>query len=90
MIQLDFFNCLVSKYFRSFCYIFLFRLPIYNYTNVVIVCVVAVFDSGKTFEYYYYLLKLYENAVMHQKLLLTFIPSAVVAILLKTYSIGIQ
>ena len=37
---------------------FLFCLPIYNHTNVVIVDVVAAFYSGNLFEYSYYLLTL--------------------------------
>ena len=57
---------------------------------MVIVYVVAVFDSGKTFEYCYYLLKLCKNTIIYQTLLVTFILSAVIIILLKTYSIGIQ
>ena len=69
---------------------FLFCLPIYNHTNVVIVDVVAVFYSGNIFEYCYYLLTLCENTVIYQKLLVTFILSAVTIILLKTYSIGVQ
>ena len=39
--------------------------------------VVAVLDSEKTFEYYYYVLKHCKNTVMYQKLLVTFILSAV-------------
>ena len=75
--------------FKLLLYIF-FCLSIYNYANVVILYVAGVSDSGKSFEYYYYLRKLCKNPLMYQKLLITFILSAVITILLKTYSIGIQ
>ena len=57
MLQFDFLNFLGSNYLWSFCYIFLLCLSIYNYMNVVIVYLLAVFGSGKTFEYCYYLLE---------------------------------
>ena len=53
MIQLDFLNFLESNYFWSFCYTFLFCLPIYliiylfNYTNVVNVYLLLYLILGK-------------------------------------------
>ena len=76
--------------FEAFALYFCFACIIITVLNLVIVYVVAVFDSGKTFEYYYYLLKLCKNAVMYQELLVTFLLSVVTRSLLKTYLIGIQ
>ena len=73
MIHLDFLNFLGSNSFWSSCYIFLFCLPIYNCNNAVILCVVAVFDPWKNFDYYYYLRKVCKNTVMYQKLLVAVI-----------------
>ena len=91
MIQLHFFflGGEVTT-FEAFALYFCFACIIITVLNLVIVYVVAVFDSGKTFEYYYYLLKLCKNAVMYQELLVTFLFSVVTRSLLKTYLIGIQ
>ena len=51
MIQLDILNVFESSHVWSFCYVFVTCLPICDYTKVVIGYAVAVFDSGRTFEY---------------------------------------